>query len=859
MERQRPGTAGPVGRASWPMPGRRMPRATSTWACRCWMPTIRSTMRLREQLPAAQRERDARQQRLKNAKRIMVGLAAAVAIIISGALGRDQCARSDQARFAGREASHGGARQGQAGRVAGRQSEHWPGSRSKRPSNRPTAAELAAKQARAERKARGRSRPALAEMQARARSRPGPAGQRRRGIRSLRRPDRPDRGQDRRKRLRQGAGAAGRVQAGVSPLGVGPAGSISAAKACAPSTPQAPVDAVAWFPGDKRFVTGGWDGQVRIWNTGIGQLERSIPYGGLYVHGVAVSPDGQLVAAAGNDPQGYIKIWDAETGELKQTTRRTYRFGAVGRVLARRQAAADQLVRQDGPAVGPGQRQGSCKSFAGIPGGSGRPRSRRTRSALSRPARTARSSSGTRPPARPARPSPATSGRSTRPSFRPTAAGWPAAATTSGCWSGIPTHVRAVRFRKSLFGRAQSAARRSARWQAMRRPCAACGSRTTAGCWSAAATTIRCGIWDVRARQAAQDHARPRRLGAQLRPFGRWSLGPLGQPRPSGQAVEHRGLRRRTRAAGADCSKGTPTPSCRPTFLPTANRSPPPAATARPKPGTPAPAANCTASKKGTSFWPPRPSFSPTASRCSPRPPTTRPASGTCKPARKCCGWTAPAAAPRRPSLTTESTSSPAATTSGPSCGTPPRANCVRTFAPAPVERHGRGLFARRPAADGGRRRRTLRCVTPADGKRSRSSKAIRAGSSPPRFLPGGRRAADGQQRQDRRPVERGHRQGRTRRSCCKHPDARDRPGPRPRRPSCGDAVRRRRRCGCGISKRRKVDPDDRSAGGHRPIRWPCRPTAGACVTVSSRERAVRQWDLATGRPLPGPRARARW
>ncbi len=81
----------------------------------------------------------------------------------------------------------------------------------------------------------------------------------------------------------------------------------------------APVDAVALFPGDRRFVSGGWDGQVRIWDLASGRLERTIPYGGLYVHGVAVSPDGQSVAAVGNDSAAYVKIWNAGTGQLKQS------------------------------------------------------------------------------------------------------------------------------------------------------------------------------------------------------------------------------------------------------------------------------------------------------------------------------------------------------------------------------------------------------------------------------------------------------------------------------------------------------------------------------------------------------------
>jgi WD40 repeat protein/serine/threonine protein kinase len=83
---------------------------------------------------------------------------------------------------------------------------------------------------------------------------------------------------------------------------------------------QAPVDSVAFFNDGKKFVSGGWDGKARVWDVATKNMLFSIPYGATYVHAVAVSPNRKLIATGGNDRNAYVKIWNAETGDLIPTT-----------------------------------------------------------------------------------------------------------------------------------------------------------------------------------------------------------------------------------------------------------------------------------------------------------------------------------------------------------------------------------------------------------------------------------------------------------------------------------------------------------------------------------------------------------
>jgi WD40 repeat protein/serine/threonine protein kinase len=92
-----------------------------------------------------------------------------------------------------------------------------------------------------------------------------------------------------------------------------------------------PVDSVVFDPTAPRFATGGWDGKVRIWSTDDSARPLlELEYGDPYVFCVAFSSDGQYLAAAGGDTKGgYVKIWTADTGRLVQVLR-----GHTDRVLS---------------------------------------------------------------------------------------------------------------------------------------------------------------------------------------------------------------------------------------------------------------------------------------------------------------------------------------------------------------------------------------------------------------------------------------------------------------------------------------------------------------------------------------------
>lgn len=74
--------------------------------------------------------------------------------------------------------------------------------------------------------------------------------------------------------------------------------------------------ALAIRPDGRTFLTGGWDCQVRTWETATGRpVGKPLPHPD-HVRAVAVRPDGKLVAVGCEDKATDIYLWDLETSEL---------------------------------------------------------------------------------------------------------------------------------------------------------------------------------------------------------------------------------------------------------------------------------------------------------------------------------------------------------------------------------------------------------------------------------------------------------------------------------------------------------------------------------------------------------------
>ncbi|KAH7176181.1 WD40-repeat-containing domain protein, partial [Dactylonectria macrodidyma] len=65
------------------------------------------------------------------------------------------------------------------------------------------------------------------------------------------------------------------------------------------------------------IASGSWDRTIKVWDAATGEVRQTLAGHGHLVASVTFSPDGKLIASGSWDRT--IKVWDAATGEVRQT------------------------------------------------------------------------------------------------------------------------------------------------------------------------------------------------------------------------------------------------------------------------------------------------------------------------------------------------------------------------------------------------------------------------------------------------------------------------------------------------------------------------------------------------------------
>ena len=109
---------------------------------------------------------------------------------------------------------------------------------------------------------------------------------------------------------------------------------------------DAAVNAIAFSPDGKLLASAGDDFVVRIWDLANGREVRALTGHGKEVFAVAFSPDGKVLASGAGEPN--IRLWNVADGkELRDPLQRRRGFRHRPRLQSRRQVSDRRTIPQD--------------------------------------------------------------------------------------------------------------------------------------------------------------------------------------------------------------------------------------------------------------------------------------------------------------------------------------------------------------------------------------------------------------------------------------------------------------------------------------------------------------------------------